>query len=440
VFAALWLVLALIPKLALFAPIKKWAALGALAALAIYLAVSGASVPAARAFVMAAIAFGAVLVDRPAISLRALGAALAVIILIWPESVVEPGFQMSFAATGALVALFEARARRPEQHDDPGLLISTVQRTWTAISGVLAISLIAGFATDPFALFHFQRITLYGLPANLAAAPLTSFVVAPAALAAAVLAPFGWAQPALQLMADALLILAGIGRMFADRPEAVASVPAMGVMAFAWIAAGVVWACVWRGATAWGGVGLIAVGLGHWAMAPAPIAAFDGEARTLVFRAQTEQGGQWFALHTGRPSSFLQSRLAGAMGVSPARADQLRAPPGCVDLARGCLWSAPLQPATTVAPSALTIAYSPRSETALSLCAKAQIVIVQGGVPEPVKAACKPSLVIDATDRGRHGGGLIRFAWAGASPATMERARDWAGARIWSGRLSYSDE
>lgn len=188
VFAVVMWVLSLIPPIALRFPVKKIAAVSALAVLAVYLIISGSSVPALRSFVMACVAFGAILLDRPAISMRGLALAAFIVVLIFPESVIEPGFQMSFAATMALVALFEMLKRAPHEPalPTPGPLIGAMQATTRGIGGVLLISLVAGLATDPFAIYHFQRFSIYALPANLITAPIMSFLVAPAAGAAAV--------------------------------------------------------------------------------------------------------------------------------------------------------------------------------------------------------------------------------------------------------------
>ncbi len=106
VYGALRGVLALIPMLALHWPIRKIAALGALAAAVVYLALSGGNVATQRAFVMAAVALGALVVERRALSMRSVAVA-ALILLAWrPEALLSAGFQMSFAATIALVAVF----------------------------------------------------------------------------------------------------------------------------------------------------------------------------------------------------------------------------------------------------------------------------------------------------------------------------------------------
>ncbi|MGH6949794.1 MAG: ComEC/Rec2 family competence protein, partial [Vitreimonas sp.] len=274
VFALLLWMLSLISPIALRFPVKKIAAVGALVVLVAYLVISGSSVPALRSFVMACVAFGAILLDRPAISMRGLALAAFIVVLIFPESVLEPGFQMSFAATMALVALFEVMKRAPHEPalPTPGPIIGLMQSATRGIGSVLLISLVAGLATDPFAIYHFQRFSLYALPANLIAAPIMSFLVAPMAALAAILAPFGLADPALELMASALDLIAAVGATFGDRPEAVRALPRPPDLAFVLCALALVWACLWRGALRWAAVLFFAAGLALYVSAPRPIA------------------------------------------------------------------------------------------------------------------------------------------------------------------------
>ncbi len=112
VYLIVWRGLALIEPLALRIAVQKPAALAALSASSVYLVLSGASVSTQRAFIMAAILFGAVLFDRAALSLRSLSIAMIIVVILAPWSVLTPGFQMSFAATGALIATYEAWQRR----------------------------------------------------------------------------------------------------------------------------------------------------------------------------------------------------------------------------------------------------------------------------------------------------------------------------------------
>ncbi|MEM6557131.1 MAG: ComEC/Rec2 family competence protein, partial [Pseudomonadota bacterium] len=107
VFLFVWRGLALVEPIALRVAVKKPAALTALIACAVYLIISGASVSTQRAFIMSAVLFGAILLDRTALSLRSLAIAMIAILILAPWSVLTPGFQMSFAATGALIATYE---------------------------------------------------------------------------------------------------------------------------------------------------------------------------------------------------------------------------------------------------------------------------------------------------------------------------------------------
>jgi len=187
--------LALVEPLALRIAVQKPAAAAALLAGGVYLLLSGASVSTQRAFIMAAIFFGAILFDRPGFSLRSFAVAMVAVVLIDPVSVTSPGFQMSFAATGALIATYEAMTRR--RADDP--LPMRRGRVYSAAESLVVTSVVASFATAPFALYHFDRVAGAGLIANLAAMPIVSFLSAPAAGLALVLAPLGLGDIGLRL-------------------------------------------------------------------------------------------------------------------------------------------------------------------------------------------------------------------------------------------------
>src|SRR5271154_4181404 len=106
-FFAVRALLALIPGLAASYPIKKWAAFAALLTAAFYLLLSGAEVATQRSFYMTAVVLIAVMVDRRAITFRTLALAAMIVLLIAPEALVHPSFQMSFAETLGLVALVQ---------------------------------------------------------------------------------------------------------------------------------------------------------------------------------------------------------------------------------------------------------------------------------------------------------------------------------------------
>ena len=172
--------LALIPAIALRYPIKKWAALAALASAAFYLVISGAATPATRAFVMLATMLLAVLFDRPALSMRSLGLAATIILMLRPENLLEPGFQMSFSAVVSLIAVAEwEQARRARRMEPRGPQRFAAVRRY--MRGIATTSLVGSLATAPSPMFHFDRATHYAVLGNLLAMPVMGFVTMPGA-------------------------------------------------------------------------------------------------------------------------------------------------------------------------------------------------------------------------------------------------------------------
>src|SRR6201991_4089188 len=144
VFFTIRALLALFPTLTAGFPIKKWSAAAALAAAAFYLLLSGAEVATQRSFFMTAVVLIAVLVDRRAVTFRTLAVAAMIVLVLAPEALVHPSFQMSFAATLGLVAL--VRIGTPRQFASPDHPITAKVAIWGGpelVTLVLA-SLVAG--------------------------------------------------------------------------------------------------------------------------------------------------------------------------------------------------------------------------------------------------------------------------------------------------------
>ncbi len=222
-FVGLRMLLSLLPGLAQSVPIKKIAAAGALLAAFAYLLISGYQVSAVRAFLMTAIMLVAVLFDRPAISLRNLALAAIVILATTPSAVLGPSFQMSFAATAALIAGYAAWRARPRRH---GLRLSfpgarLLGEGAKLVGGTFLTSLIGGLSTAIFAIAHFHRLAPHGLEANLAAMPIISILVMPAGLMAMLLMPFGLDAPFLVVMGIGLEWVLAIAHAVAGWDEAI---------------------------------------------------------------------------------------------------------------------------------------------------------------------------------------------------------------------------
>lgn len=259
VFAALRYGLALVPWLALRLPVRKLAAAGALVAAAAYLALSGSSVATERAFVMAAVMLIAVMVDRRAISLRSVALAAMIVLALRPEALMGPGFQMSFAATTALVAVYGWMREADLSLPGPFWL--------KAVLGVLLSSLVAGLATAPIGAAHFNAVAHYGLLANLLSVPLMGSVVMPAAVLAAALAPVGLEAVGLWIMGWGIQWILWVAEAVAGLEGARRFVPSPSAAVLPLISLGALFAILWQGparvlglcpmvlaAALWGGV------------------------------------------------------------------------------------------------------------------------------------------------------------------------------------------
>lgn len=245
VYGALRLALALIPALALRYPIRKWAAAGALAAGAFYLALSGGNVATERAFIQVAVMLTAVMLDRRAITLRSVAIAGVIILLHRPETLFSPGFQMSFAATAALVAVFNGLRGAEWLRVRPGW------QKW--VFALVLSSTVAGLATAPFAAAHFNRIAVFGLIANLLTVPVMGSLIIPGAVVAALLWPLGLSGLAFAVMQPGLAWILDVSARVAEMPGAVSHVPSPPAGTLGLIALGGLFAILWRGRGRWAG-------------------------------------------------------------------------------------------------------------------------------------------------------------------------------------------
>jgi competence protein ComEC len=267
VFALIRHGLALVPRLALGWPLKKVAAVVALAAAGVYLVISGAEVPAQRSYVMTATVLVAVLLDRPAITMRAVALAALVVLALAPESLTQAGFQMSFAATIALVGAYEALRGRgwwQQMQTAPGWRLAR------PIVAVALTSLVAGSATAPIAAFHFNQVAQYGLVANLLAVPAMGTVVMPAAVIAVVVAPLGLDWLPFQLVGLGMGYIIAVADFVAGLGGAVVGVPAGPPESLGLIATGGLLLVLWIGRGRWAGLAPVALGVLLWAGHPRP--------------------------------------------------------------------------------------------------------------------------------------------------------------------------
>jgi len=404
--------LALIPRIALYHPIKKWAALAAAAGALLYLGLAGAPIPTIRAFIMVATVLTAVLLDRRALSLRLVAWAALLVLLILPESLVSVSFQLSFAAVVALIAAYERLAFRGWSW--------AAEAAWPAriglyIGSVAVTSLIASLATAPFAAYHFNRLVLYGVLANLLAVPLTAFWIMPWALVAFLLMPFGLEDLALVPMGwgiDGLLIVAA---EVASWPGAFWAIKAMPLSALLAFTLGGLWLTIWQRPWRFAGLAGFAVAI--------LLCAFSRPPDIWV-----NDDGRLYGIGGGDGRLYLSSRRVGrfeagiwqrraaveSQAAFPAEGSALAGRLRCDAL--GCLYRH--------AGQIVAFAIDPRG--LWEDCAAATALISR----EPVhRRDCpEPAVLIDRFDLWRNGATSLTLNPAGV---TVRTAREERGERPW---------
>ncbi len=235
---ALWPWLALRVRLPLLA-----AGAAALAGIG-YTLLTGAEVPTVRSCIGAVLVLAALALGREPLSLRMLAVAAYFVMLLWPEAVAGPGFQMSFASVIAIVALHTSAPVR-------AFLAPREEGWWARALRRLAMLLLTGVVIElalmPIGLFHFHRAGVYGALANVIAIPLTTFVSMPLIAIALMLDTVGAGAPAWWLAGKSLEAMLALAHWTAARPGAVTTLPAMGTACITLFVIGGLWLALWRG-------------------------------------------------------------------------------------------------------------------------------------------------------------------------------------------------
>ncbi|QNA84275.1 ComEC family competence protein [Sphingomonas sp. So64.6b] len=300
--------LALSPWLALHFRLPLIAAAAGAAAAIGYTLLTGSQVPTIRSCVAALLVLAALAMGREAMTLRLVAAGAVVVLLLWPESLAGPSFQLSFAAITAIIAL----------HEQPRVESWFAPRgeRWIAkigrgLGSLILTGLAVEFSLMPIALFHFHKAGFYGALANIVAIPWTTFVVMPLEALALLLDTAGLGAPLWWLTDHSLNLLLWLARTTAGLPGSVAALPAMPAGAYALMVLGGLWIALWR--TRWRRLGLAPLAIGIlWALTtPAPDLLVTGDGRHVAIR--TTNGG--LALLRDRVGDYTSDMLTENSGV-----------------------------------------------------------------------------------------------------------------------------
>jgi len=409
VFFAVRFGIAAWPWLVLRVPGKKVAAWTGWIAVVAYLIISGAPPPAERAAITASVAFLAIILDRPAISMNALAVAAFAVLLLQPEAIVTPGFQMSFAATAALVALAESWPRRPREIKVP-LPILLVQRAGTWVGLAILASFVAGMATGPFAMQHFNRTAVYGLLANMISSPLADFVMMPMLALGVMLQPFGLGGPFLTVAGWGIEAIMAIGSWISGLPGAVIHTASAPVIALPVAFVGILFVCLWRGRLRWLGLPLACAVL-VWPRHPTPD-LWIADAGT---NAAIIAGDQ--ALMMRRVGTFSRDVWSGRRGLEAVNRE-------------GEGWTCGRTHCRPDAPGPLALWWgrrAPDDEQLAALCQSAEVVSVRVELPA-LPEACSGRLVLDGRDYAT--GGSVELwrtegGWRALWSTTARGDRPW---------------
>jgi competence protein ComEC len=420
VFYSVRLGLAAFPAIALRYEIKKWAAAAGIAGTFGYLAISGGAFATVRSALMILFIFGAVLLDRPALALRNVALSAFVILALYPESLFDAGFQMSFAAVTGLIAAYEEVRRRSSRTDEP----HPVLRVLMFFGGIVASTLIASASVAPFAAYHFHQSQQYAVLANLVAIPICNIIVMPSALAALLLMPLGLEKLALIPMGLGIDAMTWCANFVAKLPGAVGHIPAIPWIAFALMVLGGLWLALWQSRLRILGAGLILAGICAAPFMPRPDVLIARNGELVALRGAD---GLLSAL-PARQSKYEMERWLEQDGDARSAKDVQQAAAftcdgvGCVARVKGA-----------------TVAVSRHAASIAEDCASAGVVVLSA--PRPKNCESKAT-VIDFFDVWRDGVHALYIepdAAGGAPKIRIDTVASHRGDRPWAPLIERRD-
>ncbi len=158
-----------------------------------YAALAGWGVATQRAVLMLAVVVVAVVVERQRDALLAVAAAALAIGAVWPASVLEVSFQLSFVSVIGLLLGMTRFWFWWRSYSERRLLFlrPRLRAVLRVLLGSLAVTVCAQAATAPLTAFHFNRVSWVGVVANPLVVPLLGTAGVGFGLVAAVGALFG---------------------------------------------------------------------------------------------------------------------------------------------------------------------------------------------------------------------------------------------------------
>ncbi len=268
---------------------------------------SGAEVATQRSFIMIAIVLIGVMLDRPVLTLRTVTIAALLVLLFAPEAVVHPSFQMSFAATLALIAVYAHGLPLARAGTDSSLGARAALWGVNEIVSLVLASLVAGLATTPYAAFHFHRIAPYGVLANLLAMPVVSAWVMPMGILGVVAMPFGFDGIFWRQMGYGIAWMDAVALWVASLPGAFGRVTSFGTAPLLLATAGLLVIGLFKTPLRWSGLAFVVLAVFVAARTPVPDILVAADGRTFAVRGAD---GRLAFHHTGGDTFAIREWLA----------------------------------------------------------------------------------------------------------------------------------
>ena len=417
--------------------VKKYAATLALLAVALYLVISGAAVAAQRSFIMISVMLVALLFDRAALTMRNLAIAAFVVVVISPHEVLGPSFQMSFAATAALIGSYSAwtdrRAGRLDAQPPPrGIVSEVLRKPVLFVFAIATTSIIAGTATGLYGAWHFQRAAPLGLLANLLAMPLVSLGVMPMALCGMLLMPFGLDVLPFWVMGKAVgLVLAVAGWVSSLSPiDEVGIIPPASVVILTVALVLLTMATTWL---RWLALPLIVAGTATLVSRSTPDLFISEDGRLVAMR--TADGN--LAVNRARPNAFaLDNWIRAAMAGEVVKPDAGSPPDdeGAKPVETGFLCDGDGNCVATHA-SGHRIGFAVSAEAAHRYCG-VSVLVVDDATARDLCASTE-TLVITKRDLARRGSAALHLAHGSPPDVIYAISRPY---RPWHAHRRYSRE
>ena len=400
--------LGVLPKrLSLRPQIKSIAACMTLLLITAYLFVTGTPISAVRAYVMIVLVLLAVLFRRHVDPMRSLAITAFLMLVVTPSDLLDPGFELSFAATLAILSLVESTMLRERARME----LHRFTRAVYALFAMVMVSVVAEIATTPIVISQFNNVSLYGVFANMLATPIMSLYLMPTVALFFILLPFGLHHVALMLMKYGIDALLALSRWVAGFPHAQQFAPAIPGYGIAIFTFGLLWVCLWQSRTRRYGAVAMVLGVATIFFNHPPDLLVGGGGRQIAIR--TADG---FRLAHGRATSMIPELWANGLGYR--QLEEAEAPDWRCDK-MGCIARV----------NGHRIAFPSDGVALTEDCQRAQMVIT---TLQDVKCASAATVIDGAALARAH----VVAVWF-SPDMRVETSADWQGRRPWS--LGFND-